>query len=280
MRYDVRPMQRDIIHFSHGNGFPAASYRKLLEDLGRNFEIGSINAIGHNPGYPVSDNWPHLAGELADYLRGHYDRPVIGVGHSLGGFLTFLAAAQHPELFSAIVLLDAPLIGPFVSRVLLLSKHLGLIDRLSPAGRTRTRRSEWASREEAIAHFRQRKPFRRFDAECLRDYVTAGTVPSANGVRLAFAPEVESAIYRTTPHNFAEWRGKLRVPAGFLSGRESEEVRRVGLTFMRRHFHFNYMALPGTHLFPLEHPHETAQAVREMIARLLPGLPVAAPQAG
>lgn len=262
-------MQRDIIHFSHGNGFPAVSYRKLLEDLGQNFEVGSIDAIGHNPCYPVSDNWPNLVGELADYMRGRYDRPVIGVGHSFGGFLSFLAAAQHPELFSAIVLLDAPLIGPFKSRALLLSKHLGLMDRLSPAGRTRKRRKEWASHEEAIAHFRHRKPFCRFDPECLRDYVTLGTVPTANGVRLAFEPEVESAIYRTTPHNLAEWRGKLRVPAGFISGQESEEVRRVGLAFMHRHFHFRYKALPGTHLFPFEHPHETAQAIREMIALLM-----------
>lgn len=270
MRYDARPMLRDIIHFSHANGFPAASYRKLLEDLGRDFRTGSINTLGHNPAYPVSDNWPHLVAELADHIRARYDRPVIGVGHSLGGFLSFLTAAKHPELFRAIVLLDAPLIGPLKSRALALTKRLGLVDRVTPAGITRSRRSEWASHEEALAHFGKRKLFRRFDPECLRDYVTLGTVRTESGIRLAFDPAVECAIYRTTPHTFADWRGRLHVPAGFIGGRESAEIRSIGLAFMRRHFHFRYKALAGTHLFPFEHPHETAQAIREMIARLLP----------
>ena len=61
-------MSRDILHFSHANGFPAACYRKFFSYLEPDFRISSINCIGHDPGYPVTDGWPHLVAQLIDHL--------------------------------------------------------------------------------------------------------------------------------------------------------------------------------------------------------------------
>src|ERR1700693_2673738 len=47
---------------------------------------------------------------------------------------------------------------------------------------TRGRRAEWASSDEAYAHFRNKRTFRNFDTECLRDYATLGMQPSAGVV--------------------------------------------------------------------------------------------------
>ena len=88
------------LHFSHANGFPAACYRKMFSHLERDFEIGFINTIGHDPRVPVTDGWPHLVEELIERIEG-YRQPVLGVGHSLGGYLTMLAAIARPELFRA-----------------------------------------------------------------------------------------------------------------------------------------------------------------------------------
>ena len=106
-------MSRTLLHFSHANGFPAACYRKFFGCLESDFRISSINCIGHDPSYPVTDGWPHLVAQLLDYLSAHCRAPVVGVGHSLGGYLTFMAAVQRPELFKCIILLDAPIIGYF-----------------------------------------------------------------------------------------------------------------------------------------------------------------------
>ncbi len=188
---------------------------------------------------------------------------MCGVGHSLGGYLTFLAAARRPELFRAIVLLDAPIIGPFRGSMLGATKMLGVVDRVTPARGTRQRRSTWPTREEAKAHFRGRGVFRHFAEECLEDYVSHGLAPAGAGLRLKIDPLIEYRIYRTIPHDMMKHLARLRVPAGFIGGASSDVVRRVGLAGMRSRFILR--KAPGGHLFPFEHP----RAAATLLGRLL-----------
>src|SRR2546427_3512629 len=188
-----------ILHFSHANGFPAACYRKMFSYLEPAFEIGAINTIGHDPRHPVTDSWPHLVAELIERLE-RYREPVLGVGHSLGGYLTALAALRRPALFRAIILLDSLILGRWRGTVFKMVKRFGLADRVTPAGMTRDRRAEGASSDEAYAHLRSKRTFRSFNAECLRDYVTLGMQPAAGGGRPLFDPAIEDRIHRTVPH--------------------------------------------------------------------------------
>jgi len=257
---------RPILHFSHANGFPAPSYRSMFDELGAKFDIGYVERIGHDPRYPVTDGWPNLVDELIDTIVARYQQPVIGVGHSLGGLLTALAAANRPELFHAVILLDAPILAPFQGSAVKLVKRVGLIDRVTPAGSTRNRRREWPSREEAIAHFRRRRLFRNFAPECLQDYADHGLVPSENGVALWFDPGIEYQIYRTIPHNIAGALKRLAVPGGFIGGNDSDVLRRVGLGYTRRLFRLSLLA--GGHLFPFEIPGAAALAITRMVRDL------------
>jgi pimeloyl-ACP methyl ester carboxylesterase len=255
-----------ILHFSHANGFPAACYRKMFSYLEPDFEIGFVNTIGHDPRHPVTDSWPHLVAELIERLE-RYREPVLGVGHSLGGYLTALAALKRPALFRAIVLLDSLILGRWQGTVFKMVKRFGLADRVTPAGMTRDRRAEWVSSDEAYAHFRNKRAFRNFDPECLRDYATLGMQPSAGGVRLVFDPGIEYRIYRTFPHGLAQELPRLRVAAGLICGRESAESKRTGLATTRRYFRVARIA--GGHLFPFEQPEAAARAIHEMATELL-----------
>ena len=255
-----------ILHFSHANGFPAACYRKMFSCLEDDFEIGAINTIGHDPRYPVTEGWPHLVAELIERLE-RYGKAVLGMGHSLGGYLTVLAAIERPELFRAIIVLDSPVIGAWAGRAFRLVKRFGLVDRVTPAGSTRDRRSHWKSPEEAYRHFHGRKAFRHFDPDCLRDYVTLGMAPAPHGVRLAFEPKIETRIYRTIPHDLVRELPRLAVPRGFICGRDSEEMRRAGLAATRKFF--RVVRVAGGHLFPFERPEAAARAVRDMAGELM-----------
>jgi pimeloyl-ACP methyl ester carboxylesterase len=260
-------VSRDTLHFSHANGFPAACYRKFFSYLEHDFRISSINCIGHDPAYPVTDGWPHLVAQLIDHLAAHCRGPVVGVGHSLGGYLTFMAAVQRPELFKCIILLDAPIIGYFQGTALAMLKRLGLADRITPAHGTRERRRDWPSVEDMITHFRRRKIFRHFDPDCLRDYATLGTVAEDGHVRLAFDPEIEYRIYRGVPHDLVYYCNRLTLPSGFIGGRHSNVVRQVGLAHTRRSFRLK--RVEGGHLFPFEGPQAAATAVRDLALELL-----------
>ena len=260
-------MLRPVIHFSHANGFPAPAYRSMLGALESSFRIVSIAALGTDPRHPPTEGWPHLVEQLIESVERDHTRPVIGVGHSLGGYLTFMAAARRPDLFRAIILLDAPIIGAIKGRLLGATKRFGIVDRVTPAGVTRDRRAHWTSLAEAERHFHARKLFRDFAPEALRDYVRYGLVDDGECLRLMIAPEIEYQIYRTIPHDMHRLLSALAVPAGFVGGAASDVVRRVGISTIRR-AGFALRRVAGGHLFPFEHPQAAADAILEMTVRL------------
>jgi pimeloyl-ACP methyl ester carboxylesterase len=141
------------------------------------------------------------------------------------------------------------------------------VDRVTPAGATRDRRAEWASRDEAKAHFRSRNLFRDFTEECLDDYVRHALVRRENHFRLKIDPAIEYQIYRSIPHDMHRELRRLRVPAGFIGGTHSDVLKRVGMAQMRGRG-FLKRRVPGGHLFPFEHPAEAAAAIGELLGEL------------
>ena len=229
----------------------------MLGLLKKDFDVSWSEAIGMDSRFRVTEGWPHLVEQLMHEI--HPLAPVFGVGHSLGGYLNFLAATQRPELFRAIVLLDAPIIGPFRGTMLGATKRLGIVDRVTPAGATRDRRSSWPSRQAAKEHFRTRPLFRRFAEECLDDYIDHGLID----LRLRIDPAVEYQIYRTIPHDMMKQLPKLRVPAFFIGGADSDVVRRVRLAGMKPKFRMR--KVPGGHLFPFENPAAAATSIAQAL---------------
>ncbi len=165
---------RELIHFAHGNGFPSPCYRQLLLHLEPYFDCCYIDKIGHNPLYPVEENWHNLVVELLASIKQQAQQPVIAIGHSLGGVLSLLAALEEPELFKMVIMLDSPLIGPLKSTMVRFAKALGIIDRITPAFRTKNRREHWQNKEELVAYLRTRDLFKTFTDQCLDDYIVYG----------------------------------------------------------------------------------------------------------
>lgn len=260
-------MAKETIHFAHANGFPSKTYSKIFSFLAENFEIGYIERHAHDPRFPVTDNWHNLKEELRVEIETRYTKPVIGVGHSLGGILHFLVAVEHPELYKQIILLDAPIISRLSSHGLRVLKITKLIDRYTPSQMTRFRRNLWVTKEEAFEHFKRKPKFDAFDEDVLRDYVEYGTVKTAKGFELFFKPSIEAKIYQTLPHHLPQMRGKLNIPAAYIGGENSREARLARLGFMKKHFPVDFYLLPGSHLFPFEIPRETAEKITEIIQK-------------
>lgn len=258
-------MKKPIIHFAHANSFPAKTYNKLFSFLTDDFQIGFIERHAHNQQFPVDDGWVFLKEELRHEIENRYTEKIIGIGHSLGGILHFLLAVERPELYRQIILLDAPLVSRLSGTALKLLKKTGLIDRTLLSRQTTFRRNFWESKNDALQHFRSKEKFKAFDEDVLLDYVEYGTVETENGVKLFFEPRIESKIYQTLPHNFAKYRGKLKVPTFYIGGSNSHEARLAGLNFMKRNFPIDFFFLGGSHLFPFEKPAETAQIIKSIL---------------
>lgn len=262
-------MSTEIIHFAHANGFPAKTYNKLFSYLEDEYQINYLTRHAHNPKFPVTDGWERLRDELREELEKRYSEKIIGVGHSLGGILHFLVASEHPELYKAIVLLDAPIISRLSSRGVQILKMLNLADRFTPSRVTRFRRNLWQSEQEVFEHYKQKEKFAAFDEDVLRDYAAFGTIKTERGLELFFKPSIEARIYRSLPHNLPKLRGKLIVPAAYIGGTDSSEARMARLSFMKKYFPFKFHFVKGSHLFPLEKPQETAQILKTVIQDLI-----------
>lgn len=261
----ILSMTKPKIHFAHANGFPARTYTKLFSFLENDFDIGFLERHGHNPKFPVSDNWNFLKDELRTEIETRYTEKIIGVGHSLGGVLHFLVAVEKPELYKQIILLDAPVISRLSSHSLRILKWTRLIHRYSPSQMTRFRRNLWTSKQDAFEHFKRKSKFAVFDEDVLRDYVEYGTVETAKGFELFFAPRIEAKIYRTIPHHLPKFRGKLEIPAVYIGGTHSKEGELARLSFMKKHFPVDFVQIEGSHLFPLENPELTAEKIKSAV---------------
>lgn len=261
-------MPKEIIHFAHANSFPAKTYGKLFSFLADDYEINYLERHAHNPIFPVTDGWERLRDELGSELKKRYSAPVIGIGHSLGGILHFLVAIENPQLYKAIILLDSPFVSPLSGAGLRFLKTIKLVDKYSPSRTARFRRNLWQSKEEFFEHFRHKEMFKRFDEDVLRDYANYATVKTENGIKLFFEPKIEAGIYRTIPHSFTKFRGKLKVPAAYIGGMHSREARLARLGFMKKHFPIDFYFTEGTHLFPFEYPQKTAENIKTVLANL------------
>ncbi|MHA7878387.1 MAG: alpha/beta fold hydrolase [Saccharospirillum sp.] len=254
------------IHFAHANGFPSASYQVMLSELAKRHDVHQIPLLGHDPNYPVTNNWPHLKRQLIDSIERQCDRPVIGLGHSLGGGLTLMASLERPDLFAGVIMLDVPVFSRFESWMVRMIKSLGLIDNVTPAGRSKHRRTHWPSQEAAVAHFSSRGLFKAFHPQCLQDYIASATRSAeGGGVELAYELSVELAIFRTVPHTMSLRPGQSPLPYGVLVGRETDTVLKRQYLRMKHQLGFLALRVPGSHLFPLENPIETAHSVSDMI---------------
>ena len=262
------------IIFSHGNSFPGGTYRLVFENLRqRGFEVHAIDKFGHDPAYPVSNNWPHLVQQLADFATAHQQdaMPVFLVGHSLGGILSLMCAALHPELAHGVLLLDSPILGGWKATTLGLAKRTQLVGALSPGQLSKKRRNHWPDREAMLEHFRHKRAFARWDPGVLADYVECGSIERDGQRWLAFDRDIETRIYNTLPDNLGSLlrRHPLKCPVAFVGGTHSREMRQVGMDFTAQVAKGRVMMLDGSHLFPMEKPLATAAAIEAALRNFM-----------
>jgi pimeloyl-ACP methyl ester carboxylesterase len=272
---EAGPAVRGTLVFSHANGFPAGTYARLFAIWrAAGWRVLAIDKYGHDPKYPVASNWVHQRDELIHFIerdaeqRGH--EPVCLVGHSLGGFLSLMAASRRPDLARAVVMLDSPVLGPVLSRTVQFFKATGWGERFSPGRISKRRRQQWPSADAALAHFASKPAFARWEPGVLQDYIDCGMQADEQGARLAFRREVETQLYNTLPHHIGRLlqRHPLQCPLAFVAGTASTEVKQVGLTTVTRLAEGRVSWLDGSHLYPFERPVDTAAEVLRWLDRI------------
>ena len=277
-RHPPSPASSDLrtIVFSHANGLPAGIYEALFAAWrSAGWRVLALERFGHDPSHPVSSGWPHLRDELLAFIRREArDEPMALVGHSMGGYLSLLAASRLPTQVRAVVLLDSPIVAGWRSHGFRLLEATGLLRRGGPGKVSARRRDHWPDMTAVREHFQSRRAFAAWDARCFDHYLQhAFEAAPDGGVQLAFRRDVETRIYETLPHHVEPLlrRRPLTCPVSYIEGAHSTEGRQLGLGFVRQLAGTRWRTVDGSHLFPLEQPDTTARAVLELLGRAAAG---------
>lgn len=100
---------------------------------------------------------------MVNVFRDEMPRPLIGVGHSMGGCQLANLALLHPRLFESLILIDPVIQG-----------KVSLLGNVSPAFASAKRRERWPSREEAMKSFKKSKFYQTWDPRVLDRWVQYG----------------------------------------------------------------------------------------------------------
>lgn len=90
-------------------------------------------------------------------------RPLIGVGHSMGGAQLANLALLHPRLFESLILIDPVIQG-----------RVSVLGNVSPAFASAKRRDIWPSRAEAAKGFKKSKFYQTWDPRVLERWIEHG----------------------------------------------------------------------------------------------------------
>lgn len=265
-----------IVHFAHANGFPAKSYAKLFAHLNDNIELIALDKFAHNPEFPLNNNWGNQVDELIHFVKAKQaeinpNLPIVLVGHSFGAVISFLACCKKPTLFSGLIMLDPPLITGLASWIFRFAKKGKLIDKITPAGKTKIRNSKWHHKTDLVKYFAQRALFKNMDIDCIADYVSAVTNEHQGERVLHFDVQVEADIFRTIPANLHKQYGKLNTPSYLLTGKHTEVcVEKLRNPFIRGNSMITHEAFDfGGHMFPLERPIQVASRLNTLITQFI-----------
>jgi len=251
--------------FCHGTGLHSRCWDQVIVQLGGR-RCFALDFRGHGRSEkPPSPYYWRTFGEDAAAIAACLDfRGGIGVGHSMGAHALVVAAASHPEAFSALLLIDPVIrsqehyVGPFQG-----------------AQFVAKRRNEWSSPQEMYESFANRRPFATWDRRVLRDYCDYGLAPANGGFVLACTPAIEAEIYENGALPNAAIYGEIaaiQIPVHVVRARPMRDASDLLLgspTTPDLASHFAHgtdrVCADRSHFIPMEDPALVARMIRDLI---------------
>ena len=253
-------------HFYGGNSFTVGTYSPLLNALATDFKISSLALRGYWYDKPQHRRLTREqdAEILIEFLEKTQDKPIVGIGHSQGATATAIAAAQRPDLFSQLYLIEPVTFTKPQARLYNLLPRKLLLSR-EPFKSTLTKQSTWASIDDYYENLRAQRAYRRMSDAHLRVFAEQSLSKDTSGsYTLIFAPEQELANYFGAPHIDTALK-QLSCPYTLITGKPTlfinHKVRQQWQKFVPDDSIISL--LDYGHLLPMEAPELCAQVINE-----------------
>lgn len=176
---------------------------------------------------------------MVNHFRKHMKRPLIGIGHSMGGNNLVNLSLMHPRLFTSLILID-----PVIQRVPSAEGNY------SPPKASVNRREIWPSRQAAATKLKSSKFYQKWDSRVLDRWIQHGLRETPT----YHHPHVTPAS--STPATITADPSTATVPPSSdekqvtLTTTKHQEV----LTFLRPNFPTPEYPEPSREPNPITHP--------------------------
>jgi pimeloyl-ACP methyl ester carboxylesterase len=254
----ARPI--DVI-FLHANGFNAMTYRSVLAPLTPRLRLLGVDVQGYglSPQRSPTEGRLNML-DLRDDLIALVDvldgPPLVFAGHSMGGTIAVLTAAQRPDRVKAVALFDPVILSREVAQRAMSSTTPQFPDGQLAVG-ARRRRAVFASKQAVVDSYRGRGAFATWPERVLVDYVTDGFRERDDGqVELTCAPAWESASFSAHGHDIWGALETIHAPIVILRA-ETESTCSVeaAADFHAANPRSRVETIAGaTHFLPIERP--------------------------
>jgi pimeloyl-ACP methyl ester carboxylesterase len=179
---------------------------------------------------------------MVNHFREQMPRPIVALGHSMGGCQLTYLSLLHPRLFETIILID-PVIQRFTT----------FKGNYEPANASARRRDVWPSREAAAAAFKRSRFYKSWDPRVLDLWIKYGL----RDLPTALIPSSESmTIYDQTSSPMTPLTTEPTLtpspgPAVTLTTTKHQEV----FSFLRPNFPPEDPSKPGPHSVTEQNPY-------------------------
>lgn len=269
--------------FLHANGFNAMTYQSLLEPLNEHLHVVALDMRGHGrntlPANPKNlKGWNTFRDDIVAALNQIAPHGCILAGHSMGGCIATLIAAQRKARIKGLVLADPVLL----TKQTYFMAHLPFIRALvknSPMSEgAKRRRSEFDSREQAYNKLKDKRAFKTWREPFLENYLDDGLIKTSDDMpyKLSCAPSWEAACFSS--HRHRPWQAfrRFNCPAIILTAEHGSTTHPEALRIIKKDYpDIILRQVRGTtHFLPMETPYEIRDAILDMYEMVMaPGNP-------
>ena len=240
--------ERDSFVLVHGAGAQMGWWDRVIPGLAADNRVIALDLSGNgDSGWRTEyhgEVWAAEVAAVAAHAGG--GETVVLVGHSLGGRVSMIAAADHAEQFAGVVLLDAPLRDPD-----------------APVRTVRLPAAvEHATLDAAIRSFHLRPHEPVMDRELLTRVAANSFRQRAGGWELKADPRIYG---RLRDDHLLRCLGATAVPVTLVYGDRSAIVDQESRDLLEAHHvgATHFVSVPGGfHHFLFDHAAETVSAIR------------------
>jgi len=262
---------KPVLHFLHGNGFASLTYAELLMPLANDYQVFTQDVSGHG----LSDvdrkfvGWNKTAERCLHAAQQHLPQKQkkIGLAHSFGGCLTALMAAQSPNFFDRIIILDPALFPPKMLWLLRGMRLSGLMTQVPMVKQAKRRKTSWSNVGQARKYFTGRGTFKGWTNESLDCYLEHSLRTDNTGFsHLICPPWMESAIFASYPKGLWKSLIGLKVPTTIVAGKDTLPFFKQSYAHAARvNDNITLLEVDGGHCFMMERPDEIAELVKSLL---------------